>query len=342
MNEKIFIRFQQDGKTLPVTRLGPDRDDGGITLCNETSAFPRGFGINVWPADPITKEKVWRVQRRLDWPIQPFRFNVSRFGDRLVITGIDDKALPAGRYDVEFRLDGIRFKRSFFRSVRLEEGGAAEVVFEGKPSRFRFALNTDVSSFGENTQRIIRTSQVDGLRAEDWLQPGVADRDVRKACLMNILAKLSIVPSRADRLNQFVHRVLHVEADRVYAEVDEKFFDKVDCGFLPPDLAIAATHKRLLKMAATPEDYELVSHREKKGNGALQVVVAKPKPVSAAPQGTLFADIDIDGSNPSYDLARFMTHCGHLIQGKTTDHFKMRQRIVAQAGDFLYYDAVAV
>ena len=159
---------------------------------------------------------------------------------------------------------------------------------------------------------------------------------------MNILAKLSIVPSRADRLNRFVHRVLHVEADRAYAEVDKEFFCKVHGGFLPPDLAIDATHKRLLKMTTTPDDYELVSYREKKGNAALQVVVAKPKPMSAAPQGTLFADIDIDGSNPSYDLARFMTHCGQLIQGKTTDHFKMRQRIVAQAGDFLYYDAVAV
>ena len=342
MNEKIFISLQRDGKPLPVTRLDPDRDDGGITLCHETSAFPRGFGVNVWPADPITKERVWRVQQRLDWPIRPFRFTVSRFGERLVVTGIDDKALPAGRYDVEFMLDGIRFKRSFFRSVRLEEDGAAEVVFEGKPSKFRFALNTDVSSFGGNTQRIVRASEVDGLRAEDWLQPGVADRDVRKACLMNILAKLSIVPSRADRLNQFVRRVLHVEADRVYAEVDKKFLDKVHGGFLPPDLAIDATHKRLLKMTTTPDDYELVSYREKKGTGALQVVVAKAKPMSTAPQGALFADVDIDGSNPSYDLGRFMTHCGHLIQGKTTDHFKMRQRIVAQAGDFLYYDAVAV
>ncbi len=342
MNEKIVVSIQRNGKTLPVTRLDPDRDDGGITLCNETSAFPRGFGINVLPADPITKERVWRVQRRLDWPVPPFRFQLSRLGERLVITGIDDKALPAGRYDIEFRLDGIRFKRSYYRSVRLKEGGAAEVVFEGKPSKFRIALNTDVSRFGENTRRIVRASEVDGLPAGDWLQPAVTDREARKACLMNILAKLSIVPSRADRLNRFVHRVLHVEADRAYAEVDESFLDTVAGGFLPPDVAIDATHKRLLRMTVTPDDYELVSYREKKGNGALQVVVAKPKSTSAAPPGTMFADIDIDGSNPSYDLARFMTHCGHLIQGKTTDHFKMRRRIAGQAGDFLYYDAVAV
>ena len=342
MNEKLFIRLRQDGETLPVTRLDPDPDDGGITLSGETSAFPRGFGINVSPADPVTKEKVWRVQRRLDWPIRPFRFKFGREGDRLVVAGIDDEALPAGRYDVEFLLGGIRFKRSFFRSVRVEEGGAAEVDFEGKPAKFRFALNRDVSNFGPNTRRIVEASELDGLPAGDWLQPAVANRDARKACLMNILAKLSIVPSRADRLNQFVHRVFHLEADRVYAEVDRNFFEEVRRGFLPPDLAIHATHKRLLEMTADRDGYELASYREKKGNGALQVVVATPKPGSAAPQGVLFADIDIDGSNPSYDLARFMTHCGHLILGKSTDHFKMRQRIVAQAGDFLHYDAVAV
>lgn len=341
MNEKIFISFRRDGKVLPVTGLDPDREIGGITLCGETSAFPRGFGVNVWPADPVTKERVWRVRRRLDWPIPPFRFNLSRLGDRLVVTGIDEKALPSGRYDIEFRLEGMRFKRSFFRSVRLKEDGDAEVVFEGRPSKFRFELNTDVASFGENSRRIIRASKIDGLRGEDWLQPDVVNRDARKACLLNLLAKLSITPSRADRLNRSVHKLLHVEADRAYAEVDESFLRSVSDGFLPPDLAIDATHKRLLRMTANPDDYELVSYREKKGNGALQVVVAKPKPMSAAPRGVLFADIDIDGSNPSYDLARFMTHCGHLIQGKTTDHFKMRRRIVGQAGDFLYYDAVA-
>lgn len=344
MNEKVFIRVQQDGKTLPVTQLDADPEDGGITLCGETSAFPRGFGINVWPADPVTSEKIWRVRQRLDWNIRQFRFNVSRENDRLVITGVDAgfDTLPAGRYDVEFQLGGIRFKRSYFRSVRLAEGGSTELVFEGKPSKYRFELNTKVTDFGEHVERIILASEIDDRRAEDWLQPGVSDRDVRKACLMNILAKLSIVPSRADRLNKFVRKVMHVEADRVYAEVDEEFFARVDGGFLPPDSMIDATHKRLLKKAPHPDEYELVSYRENKGNGALQVVIAKPKPGSAIPSDTLFADIDIDGSNPSYDLARFMTHCGHLMQGKTTDHFKMRKRIAAQTGDFLYYDAVAI
>ncbi|MDA0207617.1 MAG: hypothetical protein O2795_20060 [Acidobacteria bacterium] len=159
---------------------------------------------------------------------------------------------------------------------------------------------------------------------------------------MNIIAKLSIVPNRQRRLNQLVRRVLHVEADRVYAEVDPEFLTEVHGGFLDPDLFIDATHKRLLKVVTTADDYELVSYREKKGNGALQIVVAKPKLPSANGQDALFADIDIDGSNPSYDLARFVTHFGHLRQGKTTDHFKIRKRIAARTGDFLYYDAVAV
>jgi len=342
MNEKIFISFQQDGKTLPATELNPHPEDGGIVLSGESSAFPRGYGLNVWPSDPATSERVWRVRRRLDWRARELRFNLSRHHDRLVITGIDADALPAGRYDVEFLLGGVRFKRSHFRSVRIEEDGAADLVFEAKPDKYRFKLNTEVGDIRGHTKRILNGCDLDGMPAALWLQPDVKDREVRKACLMNILAKLSIVPSRADRLNQFVHKVLRVEADRVYAQVDTSFLKKVQDGFLPPDLFIDTTHKRLLKEITNPDDYELVSYREKKGAGALQVVVAKPKSPRADGTDVLFADIDIDGSNPSYDLARFVTHCGHLIPGKTTDHFKIRTRIAAQTGDFLYYDAVPV
>jgi hypothetical protein len=111
---------------------------------------------------------------------------------------------------------------------------------------------------------------------------------------------------------------------------------------LPPDRTIAATHKRLLSTIKNPHHYKLLSHRENKGSGALQVVLAVPKPTSPVRKNVLFADIDIDGSNPSYDLTRFLSHVGHLVQANTTDHFKIRRRIAARTGDFLYYDAVRV
>ncbi|MDA0207618.1 MAG: hypothetical protein O2795_20065 [Acidobacteria bacterium] len=177
MNEKIFITFQQDGKTLPVTGLNPHLDDGGITLSDESSAFPRGFGLNVWPADPVTSERVFHVQRRLDWDTRQFRVKLSRHMKRLVITGVDARALPAGRYDVEFLLGGIRFKRSHFRSVRLAEGGATELVFEAKPSKFRFQLNTTVENMGGHTKRILNGCELDGVPAALWLQADIENRD---------------------------------------------------------------------------------------------------------------------------------------------------------------------
>ena len=340
MNEKILIEFKRDQKIVPATDFETDPAGMGIVLDGETSAFPRGFRLSVKPADPVTEEKVRRVRQRLDWPTpRTFRLNMSRQGSRMQLAGVDSEALPGGRYDIEFRLSGISTKKSFWTNQKLPEGGILELTVEEEKQKHRFELNTTVSKFDDETRTILQASEIDGKPADRWIQNNVLHRDRRKACLMNILSKLAVVPGRDRRLNQFVEKIVFVEIDRVYAKVGPDFFDTVAGGFLRKDATVHSTHQRLLKkIPGSPDDYKLVSHREKRGSGSLQVIGAVPK--DGRKVG--FVDIDIDGANPGMDLAHFFIHVGHLFDPRKTNHLTMRKRIVGQTGDFLYYNAVEV
>lgn len=344
MNESILIDFKRGGDLVPITKLHTDEKEGGITLDGETSAFPRGFGLSVTPANEVTKERVFRVQQRLDWlATGDFKMKVSRQGPRLRVKGFDPKSFPAGRYDIELVLGGIRFKRTQIRNARIQEGAALELTFEEKPPKQRFELNTSVGKFDPETKTILQASTLDNKRADRWIQPNVRHRDFRKACLMNILAKLAVVPSPRRPLNQFVRNILFVEQDRVYAEIDPKFFEIVKDEFLPKDKTVHSTHRRLLRHTpGSPKDYRLRSHRERKGSGSLQIIGAVPKKGTAEPGKVRFVDIDIDEANPSFDLARFFIHFGHLFRSGKTNHLRLRRKIVSQTSDFLYYNSVKV
>jgi hypothetical protein len=340
MAERILIEFKRDRRIVAVTDFRTDPDERGVILDGETSAFPRGFRLSVTPADPVTEERVRRVRQRLDWRSpRSFRLNMSRQGHRLQLEGVDPKALPAGRYNIEFRLSGIRFKKSISKNQRISEGGKLELTFEEKQPKRRFDLNTPLSEFDDETKNILQASQLDGKRADRWIQPNVRHRDQRKACLMNILAKLAVVPSRHERLNRFVRNVFFAEMDRIYAEVAPDFFEIVKQRFLDKDVKVHSTHKRLLsRIPGSPDDYKLESYREKRATGSLQVIGAVPK----NGRDVAFVDIDIDKANPGFDLARFFIHFGHLFDSRKTNHLTLRKKIAAQTGDFLYYDAVKV
>ncbi|HUG80329.1 MAG TPA: hypothetical protein VML01_01605 [Bryobacterales bacterium] len=340
MNERILIGFKRNDEIVSVTGFSADPNVGGIILEDETSALARGFGLTVTPANAVTKEKVFRVQQRMDWlKTRDFRLHVSRQGRRLQVEGVEAEALPAGRYNVEFMLSGVDFKKSEWKNVQIPEDGTLDLEFEEKPAAHRFELSTPPGNFDAESKTILQASTLDGKQADLWIQPGLKHRDRRKACLMNILAKLAVVPSRDGRLNQFVRKVFFTEMDRIYAEVEPRFFEIVKSDFLPKDATVHGTHKRLFnKIGVSRDDYELRSHREKKGSGALQIVGAAPK------QGgdVAFVDIDIDGANPGFDGARFIIHVGHLFRPGKTDHLKLRKKIAGQTSDFLYYKAVKV
>ena len=349
MHEQILISFKRNGQSVPVTGLVPERRHGGIVLAGETSALPRGFRITFSPVPGATEATVANVARRRGWPRGgPMKLNVSTANGDLRIAGIAEDALPAGTYDFGLRVGGLKLKRALGRRISIRTGGTVRLTLDEKPPKYRFELNETFGRFDDHTKRILDESPLDGLAASAWLGPDVLHRDRRKACLMNILAKLRVVPSIAKPLSAHVRRILVVEDNRVYAEVDSDFFPIVSDGqlnenqFLNRDATVHETHKRLLRrMDLSDQDYDLKSYRETLPSGSLQVIGAAPKQGRSGSPEVRFVDIDIDEANPAYDTLRGAIHFGHLLRGHQTDHFEVRKTISSlPANDFLYYRAV--
>ena len=349
MHEQILISFKRNGESVPVTELDPDPQQGGIVLGGETSALPRGFQIKLSPVPGATAAMVASVARRRGWPRGgAMKLKVSIADGDLRIAGIAKDALPAGIYEFGLRVGGLRLKRASGQRISIRAGGAARLTLEEEPPEYRFELSETFGRFDDHTRRILDESTLDGLAASEWLGPEVLHRDRRKACLMNILAKLRVVPSIRKPLSANVQRIEVVENNRVYAKVDPEFFPIVSDGklndnkFLQRDATVHETHRRLLRrMKFSDQDYDLKSYRETLPTGSLQVIGAAPKEGRGISPEVRFVDIDIDEANPAYDVLRGAIHCGHLISGRQTDHFEMRKTISSfPANDFLYYRAV--
>ena len=352
MNEHILIGFKRDGKVLPVTGVRttrPEPHENGIVLSGESSAFPRGFDLGLYPNE-ITKHRFKAVQRRLDW-LNPSRFEVeiSRHLEQLRIEGVDKDALPHGDYTLKINVDGLDLK-STRRSIRIPKNGSVKVTLEAKKEKLKLKLNTSVRKFDDNSRRILNhpKSKLDTLPAAEWL---TADngQDRRKAALLNIFAKLNVIPvaNKNYSLSHSVKHVFHAEVDRIYCAVKPEFL-KIVHGAFKYDAFVNPTHARLLsRMPFKQKDrpklkdkYKLESYREQAAT-SLQVVVAKSKQGSPHTD-TLYVDLDIDKSNPNYDLLRFMMHVGDVINSKKTNHLKLRSKIVKDptTKKFLYYDVV--
>lgn len=349
MHEEILVSFKRDGESVRVTGLDPDRQCGGIILEGETSALPRAFRVELSAVTGATAEMVRRVAQRHGWSrLGSLKLAVSIADGDLRIAGITNEALPAGTYDFGIRVGGLRLQRASGRRISIPTGGAAQLTLEEKPPKHRFELTETFGRFDDHTRRILDESPLDGLAASEWLGPNVLHRDRRKACLMNILAKLRVVPSIRKPLSAYVRRIVVVEDNRIYAEIDRDFFPIVSDGklnedkFLQRDATVHETHRRLLRrMDLSDQDYDLKSYRENLPTGSLQVIGAAPKEGRGISSEVRFVDIDIDEANPAYDVLRGVIHCGHLITGHPTDHFEMRKTISGlPANDFLYYRAV--
>ena len=103
MNERIIIRLTEDGKHLPINSLSGE----GVLLKNETDATPRGLVVEFDQDSPVTRIRMERVRTLRGWHPHVFNLNLHVFNGRLVITGVDSRALPAGRYWFRLRIASL-------------------------------------------------------------------------------------------------------------------------------------------------------------------------------------------------------------------------------------------
>ena len=71
---------------------------------SETSAAARGFSVMLKPSTPATELGLRRVRMIQDWQAGEFHMNLKVDDGDLVLTGVDDKSLPEGRYEVRVEI----------------------------------------------------------------------------------------------------------------------------------------------------------------------------------------------------------------------------------------------
>jgi hypothetical protein len=345
MNERLIIQLQQDGNQLPVTGLSND----GISLGNE-DVFPSGLVLQIDGNDAATRQALDRVRVLNDWKPQEFRLDCHVESGDLVFSGVTARALPAGNYGFRLRIADYLLPSTQFECVIPEDGVGHQVV-EARRDPRRFELTGEVSTFDADIQRVLThaESRVDGRSIADWLTSSARDR--RKACLLNVMAKLRAVPSETEPLIKNVRFVFFANVDRIYAATDLEYHSRLQTLSKGPNKkffeegspADSGHRKLLLRIGRFEPDAEhnfrLRSFRQA-GQNSFQSVVAVPGEQSGITR--CYSDMDIDLGNPLQDVAGFVIHMGELLDPGTTDHLALFQKLFNDVSirPFLFYRVI--
>jgi hypothetical protein len=352
MNERILVGLRCGGRALAVDALGA----AGVVLEGETDAWPRRLEVSLRGATRATTEALRFVRQRLGWPSGHFELTMERFGARLALSGVrqDPPArrptLPPGRYRLGLRIDDL---------VPRERRGVEFVLAEGEDRLLDLEFDEKaihLRPLGEalTDARLWRVladprSRLDGLPLLDWLA-SPRPRAARKACVLNLLARLRVVPSPAAPLLDHVQAVFFADADRLYALVAPALRDRLEelseAGDGPGAFGRDAgpphpVHRKVeeaarARLSGAPAAWEPLRSYRERASPALQLVVAQ----APSPGQPCVADVDIDLGNPLLDLRGAVVHLGELLDPRKTDHLDLRGTLARNAAlaPFLCYD----
>ncbi|HKQ73113.1 MAG TPA: hypothetical protein VJ810_05255, partial [Blastocatellia bacterium] len=190
MNEKLIINLKLDGAPLILESL----DNEGVRINSETDAWPRGLTLEFSHNDEITKSRMNNVRSIHGWDSGVYKLNLTIVSGALVVTGVDKNALPPGSYWFKLRISDLNLP-THRTIVKLKEDGATSVDLAVRADERRLEVSLDPTKADEDILRLLGTSnsKLDGQGAANWLL-SPAPRSSRKACLLNLLAKLRAAP----------------------------------------------------------------------------------------------------------------------------------------------------
>jgi hypothetical protein len=340
MNESIRFALEMDGEHLPIQAFGP----AGLELENEIDAWPRSFVLEFDADNEVTRTRMNWVRDRLGWNPGIFNLNVTLDGGDLVVTGVDSRSFPGGRYWFSIQINSLKVAGGVQTIVFDDDEQVTSTLTVAEDPR-RVVLKTSIDDWDRTIRDVLTNpgQTFDGLAIAEWLA-SPDPREARKACLLNLMAKLRVLPEDDNQppfLTQ-VRRVFLDDVERIYAEIDRDMLLRLrqlaqldSRPFYDEGPPTAAMHRRLLDRAGVP-GHRLQSFRQD-GRNSMQVVVAYPPGEPA--DGSYYADIDIDLGNPLRDLEGFVIHMGELLSGGDTDHLKLHDALARGAtARFLYYD----
>ncbi len=335
MKSGFLIELYEDRKPLHLS-WSHRESVRGVIVNNETDAWPRAFAVEFQGADLATKTRMDWVRRNNGWPSGQFRLRRFFRSGLVGFRGVTEKALPVGSYSIRVRMTGYKRSRQHRFRISKDEETIVRVNLIG--DRRSVKLTREVHDFDPAIRRVVKRSKLDELSLADWLQDPTR-RASRRACVLNLLAKLRSVPDSDHPLISQVKSVFFADVDRIYAAVSPRLLPqltelKSEHGF--DEDRPSPGHRKLLRRlrweGINTKGYKLKSFREP-GRPSIQLVVAVPPK-----DGAYFADLDIDLANPWHDVAGFVIHAGELIDADPVDHLALRRKLIrGTTKEFIYY-----
>lgn len=348
MNEGFSIRLRRGGQTWPIDSL---TKDDGLIFDNEVDAFPRSLTLEFDGDNAATTYRMNRVRDLRGWNAGVFNLNLTVKDGMLFASGVDPDALPSGYYWFRLTIDDVIIPAKDVHLHLEEDTSDTVVTVDVKTDPRDVELTEPIDDFDDEIKRIIQSpdSHADTLAIPDWLDDS-DPRPSRKACLLNLMAKLRTAPTAGDPLITTVNSVFFCGNERIYARVTPSLFvrlqalaDDPDRPFYAEGPPTSSMHQKLLASIEThgwgsQANYELWSFRQE-GHPSMQIVCATPT-IGGLP---FCADLDIDLGNPLQDLEGFAIHMGELIGNGATDHLDLWKKLSKGATkNYLYYDITKV
>ncbi|HZF39386.1 MAG TPA: hypothetical protein VE715_11205 [Blastocatellia bacterium] len=344
MRERVLIRLIQNGSPLRLDSISSE----GVVLNSETDAWPRGLTLEFDADSPITRLRMDQVRQIKGWGSKEYKLKLSPQDGALVVTGVDPTTLPAGRYWFRLRIGDLILPKQRI-SFDLKENQDRLIEVEVSPDPRQVELLLDSPNVDQQIRRVLTQSELDGLTLTSWLadpQP----RPSRKACLLNLLAKLRAAPDLSETLLKHIRQVFFADVDRCYAAVDGELFDRLkalacrdDKPFSADPPPLPPVHRNLLRHIRSVESdadkFRLHSFR-RRGNNSLRATVAVPPGADSSRR--FYAEFDIDLGAPERDFEGFFIHLGEVLSPDKTDHLKLREKLATDqtVREFLYYRVI--
>ncbi|MDP2321080.1 MAG: hypothetical protein Q8O42_17280 [Acidobacteriota bacterium] len=346
MNEYIELQFRKpNGQRLRVKR----QVSGGIEF-EEPDPIERTVGIRINGRGDATKHRIRSLEKVKGWGPGGFRLTPSVEDGNIVLRGFDQDSLPEGLYAVRVQIEEAKTRQAT-ANVEIKQDGHGLIVVD--VHRDERGVSVDLSSCDDEIDRVIDASVIeerdlvaDVIRrrpARQWLE-ATDPRAARKACLLNLLATLRVLPSKTSALITDVESVFHARNDRIYMKVKAGLHKRVQAlvkdpkkRFYAEGKPTAPIHLELLGEIPVNERslFENLLSFRGEGRPSMQIVIAEP--VAGLPH--TYAEFDLDLANPLQDLVGFVFHAIEVGAGKETNHLDLRTALAKEkAGEFLYYN----
>jgi hypothetical protein len=346
MNESFLLTFSKGGTPWPLLAA---TNEGGLIL-EEANPYERGFSFQFGVDSPGTEARWQGIRQALALPDNAYQFTATVDNGGLRLSGPQGQALPSGDYWIRpmfLEDETLPNQKTSFEVPTGSSAAHVNVPVTRDPRGVQLKLGGDAK-----IARVLDAASVlRGGTLRAFLNDATVDAR-RKACALNLLAKLRCFPTTADPFIDLVRSVFEVKPDRIYTNIDPVLGTSLQRLYTGPNgigqsegTPVDPMHGELLQNlpdpadAAVADDYTLLSYRAN-GRPSLQSVVAIPED----PNRGSYCDFDLDLADPLQDVAGFIVHMGEIASGKLTDHFALHDELAAEsdAGPFIYYSVTNV